>query len=446
MNEFTAHHLRLLLQEHTTGSEPTEEKPESTSSLLANDDIALRVHLAGDPSIAVPRTELLRDSGILTISFNPAQVSASDSGTSPIALALCTELRKIFSEEQAGLSQILTPALSTVVEMRPQVGSLVESLPAHVVKPLKYGPMYHITISLFSPVGQPSSWAIDAAIEEYLTPLLDAMSSLSNFTVDTQVQLYATFSPSMQSPQYDEVAKMWTLREEDLSGFINAAEWPLSPSIGAGPTLNFVLYVPDRDMSPLLVNRSHASSWLIPQWGGVYIYNDAGGAQHLTKEAIRPAMLTFSHQLLSFMGIPQQPASLPLQLRSSTRLRAASLLLSASSTMGSLARLVVALPSIAIPETVSSAVSTTLDHLQRSCDGLRDGRFQDALDDAKMAEAEAERGFFEKSMVGQVYFPDEHKVAVYLPLLGPVGVPLVMSALKELRRILLWYRSRSTKR
>jgi phosphatidylinositol glycan class S len=35
-------------------------------------------------------------------------------------------------------------------------------------------------------------------------------------------------------------------------------------------------------------------------------------------------------------------------------------------------------------------------------------------------------------MVGQVYFPEEHKVAVYLPLMGPVGVPLIMSAVKEL--------------
>ena len=38
-------------------------------------------------------------------------------------------------------------------------------------------------------------------------------------------------------------------------------------------------------------------------------------------------------------------------------------------------------------------------------------------------------------MVGQVYFPDEHKVAVYLPLLGPIGVPLVVGLLKELKRI-----------
>jgi len=57
------------------------------------------------------------------------------------------------------------------------------------------------------------------------------------------------------------------------------------------------------------------------------------------------------------------------------------------------------------------------------------------LENARIAEAEAERGFFEKSMVGQVYFPDEHKIAVYLPLLGPVGVPLLIYARKEIARV-----------
>lgn len=445
MNEFSAHHLRLLLKEPTNASEQMGVRDGITSSELA-DDIALSVRLVGDSSITAPRAELLEDSGTLKIFYNPSQVLASTSSTSPLASALCTELQKIFSEEQAGLSYILSSALFSSPETRQSSGGSLIRIPARMAKPLKYGPTYHITISLFSPVGQPSLWAIEAATNEYLTPLLDAMSFLSNFTVDTQVQLYATLSPSVKSPQYDETEKSWTLREEDLSGFINAAEWPLSPSIGAGPTLNFVLYVPSKETSPLLVKGSHASSWLIPQWGGVYIHNDASDAQNLSKEAIQPAMLAFSHQLLSFMGVPQQPSSLPLQLQSSTRLRAASLLLSASSTMGSLARLTVALPSIAIPETVSDAVSTTLNHLHRSCDALRDGRFQDALNNAKVAEAEAERGFFEKSMVGQVYFPDEHKVAVYLPLLGPIGVPLVMSALKEVRRVILLYRFKRPKR
>jgi len=155
----------------------------------------------------------------------------------------------------------------------------------------------------------------------------------------------------------------------------------------------------------------------------------------LSKESIKPALLTFSHQLLSLLGAPDSPSSIPLQLNSLTRFQAASLLLSASSTMGSLARLTVELPSIPIPENVALGVDSILRHLRETCSSLREGRFVEALDHARIAETESERAFFEKSMVGQVYFPDEHKVAVYLPLLGPVGVPLIFSLIKELKRL-----------
>jgi phosphatidylinositol glycan class S len=255
------------------------------------------------------------------------------------------------------------------------------------------------------------------------------------------VQLYSAFSPSIRQPEYDETLKAWTLRKEDLSGFINAAEWPLSPSIGAGPTVNFVLYVPDEKKSPLLVKENGGSSWIVPQWGGVVILNPVAMTeeQHtlttLTNDALAPAMHTFSNQLMSLLGLPKSPASLPLRLSTLERLRAASLLFSASSTLGALARLYNALPSIPVPDKVANSVDLTIAHLQQACDNLRDGRFHGALEHARIAEAEAEKAFFERSMVGQVYFPDEHKIAVYLPLLGPIAVPLIMAALKEIRSI-----------
>jgi GPI-anchor transamidase subunit S len=56
------------------------------------------------------------------------------------------------------------------------------------------------------------------------------------------------------------------------------------------------------------------------------------------------------------------------------------------------------------------------------------------LQHARKAWEDSEKAFFEKSMVGQVYFPDEHKVAVYLPLLGPVGVPLLVGLAREVKR------------
>lgn len=487
-NDFSLHHLRLRVGNGDIPLHAIQQRQKTEQNGLTHgssqdvstaQETALTIHLILNSGLTAAHAELQTQSASLNVEYPPSSIPLASSTSFPLATFIAAQLQDLFAEEQALIALALTasPAPTNGHQSSASAGSsslspsptalgskdhrrgrarsispeLTARLASRASRALKYSPTYHITISLFSPSAWPSSWDIEAAIAEYLAPLLRSASVISNFTVDTQTQLYASFSPSVQPPEYDAGRGVWTLKEEDLGGFINAAEWPLSPSIGAGPTLNFIIYVPDPTTSPLLIKESQANSWMIPQWGGIVILNPPSSApprqvqaKGLSKEDIQPALLVFSHQLLSFLGTPESPPSIQLKLQTLTRLRAVSLLLSASSTMGSLARLTVALPSIAIPETVSTAVDITLRHLERSCTALKDGKFRTALDNAKTAEMAAERGFFEKSMVGQLYFPDEHKVAVYLPLLGPVGVPLIMSALKELKRIWTVHRSRST--
>lgn len=138
--------------------------------------------------------------------------------------------------------------------LAPEVG---EVLAKWTTRSMKYSGTYHLTFSLFTPTAVPSSWEIEAALEEHMKPLLESFSTISNFTIDTQVQLYAT--PGVNGN---------VLKKEDLSSFINAAEWPLSPSIGGAPTINFILYVGDMEV------EGGGKSWLIPQWGGVVIQSD----------------------------------------------------------------------------------------------------------------------------------------------------------------------------
>lgn len=257
--------------------------------------------------------------------------------------------------------------------------------------------------------------------------MLDLLRPIHNFTVDTQLQLYAT--PGVQSHMLDN---------KDLPSFINAAEWPLSPSMGGAPTINFVIFVGNQTIANV-GSEATSQSWLIPQWGTVYLLSLPDATKHVSSETLGQAMLTFSNHLLTLLGTPQS-GSLPLRLSTLARIRSADLLLRASSTLGSLARLSLALPSISIPSTVADGVATSMDHLSLACSNLGG---PEGLLHARIAEEEAERAFFEKSMVGQLYFPDEHKVAVYLPLLGPVGVPLVMGALKELKN---WLKKRKEKK
>ncbi|BCS24810.1 GPI-anchor transamidase GPI17 [Aspergillus puulaauensis] len=446
LNEFSAHHLRLKLAEE---AQHVTEKA----------DTALTVRLQAQDDLSSPRSELQADTTTLDVFYAPSQLPPPSSSNSPLSSFIAGELQRLFAEEKATIAHVLsnnavgssanTPASpnSQAQQISPQ---LAESITKRLRRSMKYAETYHLAFSLFTPGSAPSSWDIEAAVQEYISPLVQALSPISNFTVDTQVQLYATFSPTAPAPEHDEAQAVWTLNEENLSAFVNAAEWPLSPSIGSGPTINFILYVPAPSQSPLVVKESKATSWIIPQWGGVFILNPPlptttdfpSNLPHLAREALRPAFLTFSHQLLSLLGTPSTPTSLPFRLQTLIRIRAATLLLSASSTMGSLARLTESLPSIPIPATVASSVTTTLSHLSSACENLRNGRFQSALASARVAETEAERSFFEKSMVGQMYFPDEHRVAVYLPLLGPIGVPLILGLLKEVKRVVAGWKAR----
>jgi phosphatidylinositol glycan class S len=435
LNDFSAHHLRLLLADRDQdGSIVIGERGQQEK-----EDIALSIRLLLGESGSTPRADLHPYNPTLDVYYSPNQIPSSSSTASPLANFIANELQAIFNEEQASLAYLSASTAWHTAGLKKISPELTEVLAKRKTRSFKYAPTYHLTFSLFTPTGAPSDWDIEGALDLYLAPLLESFSSISNFTVDSQVQLYATPSPSISGPEYNSEKGIWTLRKEDLSGFINAAEWPLSPSIGAGPTINFALYVPAQHQSPLMIQDNGGSSWLIPQWGGVHILNPstadatAGFQPKLSQEDLRQAMQTFSSQLLSLLGVPESPNSFSLRMATLIRVHAASLIYSASSTLGALARLTKTLPSIAIPDTVANDVHQTIAHLQQACVDLRDGRFHAALESARTAEAEAERAFFDRTMVGQVYFPDEHKVAVYLPLLGPVAVPLVMAAMKELK-------------
>ncbi|EER23004.1 hypothetical protein CPC735_020320 [Coccidioides posadasii C735 delta SOWgp] len=476
LNDFSAHHLRLQLvegQQTSRNQSPDIADYYMTVKIFPN--AALTVRLLPQDNATVATSRLHQYSEHLDIFYPPSQLTSHSS----LAAFIAGELQNLFSEEKATLQYILSksnmlgPTLQPSITgrlstqgLQPSHGSskeqrnpvinpvapeLMESIARRIGRSFKYADTYHLSFSLFTPGAEPSSWDIEPALQEYLMPLLKTFAPISNFSIDTQVQPYATFSPTFTPPEYDEIRGAWTLKKEDLSAFINAAEWPLSPSIGGGPTINFIVYVPSPTQSPLLIKDSLATSWLIPQWGGVVILNPPvsnadelpTNPAHLTRQTLHSAISTFSHQLLSLLGVPSSPSPLPLRLQHLTRMHTASLLLSASSTMGSLARLTRSLPSIPIPATVATSVSRTLSHLSAACDFLRDGQFVQALASARVAESEAEKSFFEKSMVGQVYFPDEHKVAVYLPLLGPIGVPLVLALVKEMKRLVVAWKARN---
>ena len=448
LNEFPVIHQRLRYVEYQ-GEGTTEKKTKSeTDGCVAEvvkadeADPALRLEIL--PGGGPYSFELERTSAAAVVHYGKAQ-----SSTLPQHLA--ESIRGTFADEQISIAHLYT----LHAQNNGHAYNYLRTAPAEAVreviqrdaKAFKHSSTYHLTFSLFTASGSPSSWEVQTALDSHIRPLILALSTSSNFSITTQVQLYSSFSSSIQLFQTD--ARNGTLiRQEDLSAFVNAAEWPLSPSIGDGPTMNFIVYIPSKDQMPLSIGGDDGNSWLIPQWGGIAILNPPLETHpetglktlplHLDGNLLGDSFATFSTQLLSLLGVPssRQMPSLPMRLKSQQRLAALSLFLRASSSLGSLARLAQHLSSIPIPRHVAQLVDAAITKLTSSSTHFQNGDWKPALDSAGIAYELAEKAFFDKSMVGQVYFPDEHKVAVYLPLLGPIGVPLAVGLLKEVRRFI----------
>jgi len=370
-------------------------------------------------------------------------------GTKDLAQALFQTFR--FEQIAAALHTVTstTQNKNALAFLKSQPYEVVTSIEKQLNRAYKSSPDFHLTFSLFAASGAPSSWEIQAALHSHIQPLIRALSKTANFEVTTQVQLYSAYSPAIQ-PIIDESRNGTFLQQQDLTAFVNAAEWPLSPSIGDGPTINFILYVPSRDQVPLGIAGLDTTSWLIPQWGGIQILNPTLVASSVKDDLVLPRHLStnvldkpfeiFAAQLLSLLGISHTDelgSTLPLHLRldAYTRLSALTLYFRAASSLGSLSRLAQHLSNIPIPKNVAQLVDDTIGNLTACSHAFQGSQWQSALAHAKSAYMDSDKAFFDKSMVGQVYFPDEHKIAVYLPLLGPIGLPLLVGLLREIKRL-----------
>lgn len=67
---------------------------------------------------------------------------------------------------------------------------------------------------------------------------------------------------------------------------------------------------------------------------------------------------------------------------------------------------------------------------------------QDTFRNSAEAMTLASRAFFNPGMLALLYFPAEHKYAVYTPLFASAVIPLFVAALKEIRN---WRRERKEK-
>lgn len=342
----------------------------------------------------------------------------------------------VFYQDETLAAQLLPELVATVITdhlFKEEIAAIKEltdksAKGRYKSKSMDYSPKYHVTFSLFNGGNRPVSWEITQAIETYFNPLKEAFSRISEITVDSQVQHFSRIGCQIEQQENGE----WLLPRDGLSTFVNSAEWSLT-SIYSYPTLNFILYIPSESQTPMVIEGSSTNSFSIPQWGGVVIMNQEEQKPQLNVVDLKPAFEVFLSQFMNLMGAPHSPKSPTIRLDMLARLSTVRTLVEASSTMGSLQRLSKSLDNIAIPKPVMIGVDETLNSIKESLLSLSGGDWTTALRQAGDAMLNSHSAFFDKMMVQQAYFPDEHKVAIYLPLCGPMFVVVLTGLIRVMK-------------
>ncbi|KAK0495864.1 phosphatidylinositol-glycan biosynthesis class S protein-domain-containing protein [Armillaria luteobubalina] len=380
----------------------------------------------------------------VTIRLDPSLVQDDPSITGKLQQLFDAHSSK--SGQWRGLSihvQVGSEAVSHLADVLATLLVPYSSDPDREYRIAQYSPRFRLSFTLLNEdaaAGQTiTGWDLTNAIHHHVDPIVTALSILHNFTIESQVQFHAPLAFKPQALDNESFG----LTPEDLTVFINSAEWTLSSSSSNDPVLHFILFVPSRSLS-------HSNSFLIPQWGGVTIYNpsdDTPPHRYMSSIDLDTLFPAFSNQLLALLGVPGLRADVRLspynnsllsdwQLDALLRRRAFENDRGAKDTLRSTVKLVDQIENMPVGQVVRDDVRDALSALEKM-HSLSTNSLVETVRLSADAVTHASRAFFNPGMLALLYFPPEHKYAVYTPLFASAVIPLIAAALRE---FLAWRR------
>lgn len=316
-------------------------------------------------------------------------------------------------------------------------------LDTDVMRPYPATPKYDVLVTVVNP--EPQSlrvdWNVVDAINDYLKPYLNSLSNVANFTLKSQWLYFVDLGVNPR-----QVGDHWALAEQLLPHIITPLEKKLSSHVSKDPCINLVVYVPPCRMAPVHIytktgvkSSDTIDAFVSPRWGGVLIANP-----HCPNDTFSPdtqqLMSVLVTQLSQLLGVPDlkstsssadvvQTGRLPTLWQADYLLRARTLeyLDAARLTLRSLAQLLSEISNIVINDEVAESVHSAVANTAQAHSWLQAGRVLEAFRAAQTAATAAESAFTDPSLLALLYFPDDQKYAVYIPLFLPIMIPVVMS-------------------
>jgi phosphatidylinositol glycan class S len=448
---------KLLNPLHLTVDVSVESSSTEIADTLSD---ALNTKLKGSGRIAI-HYRVQRNTG------NGVRIIPESSGKLQNVVELSGNVLRVPHESTdvpTAISKIVSVFTSTLVvpkELDQLADSVVGSSDKQTTKEqmrvLKSSPGYHLSLTLL--VADPEfchvQWNIEDSVKSLLNPFLKHLggSSFANFTIESQVNYYTNLKLPVRRDGERKYVSVTYLPEA-----ISRAEAKLASHISQLPDVNFVIYIPKREEYPLYIKSldgsySNSNAFLSPQWGGVVVYNPKEANSTKGESEMVEAMLdmesvmpVFLVQLRALLGIPEWKPTpgvhvppLPAnelhdwQLHRLLRKKVIENLLTASSTLTSLVKLLDKVQNMVISDQIQQLVEMSVSAIYESTELLQEGNLKEAYGESVKSLSRAEAAFFDQSILELLYFPDDQKYGVYVPLFVPLGVPILLSMVKVVK-------------
>ncbi|KAG6811407.1 hypothetical protein H0H92_007601 [Tricholoma furcatifolium] len=355
------------------------------------------------------------------------------------------------SKEVAVVGRHLAFPTSSLSTLANTLGTLIAPpISNHRVVP--YSPRYRLSFSLLNEDAAAGhsylDWEISTMLHRHIQPILAQLNGLHNFTIESQVQFHA---PLAFDPRATDNGL--GINPEDLTVFVNSAEWTLSRR---------PLHILDHSGQSFLLSKDYttlslkagavspSTSFLLPQWGSIVIFNpeENSADKKLASPSLDTIFSAFSDHLLALLGVPSLPSNLPTtssrltdwQLDALLRYRALSNTRDSQDTLNSIASLVNQIENMPVGQDVRSDVQGALTSLEEIFETSKSSLLNTFRLSAQ-AFTLSSRAFFNPGMLALLYFPAEHKYAVYTPMFASAVIPLFVAALREFAS---WRKQRRT--
>lgn len=260
---------------------------------------------------------------------------------------------------------------------------------------------------------------------------------------------------SQQIKDNTKMGRHFSMDHDSLPHIITSIERKLGTDVANKPCIHLVVYAPPCKVAPVYIYKggqrvsNHSfDSFISAKWGGIVIANPSDAVCSSAQEDEVQQVYIHSHEVMDFVlyelrkifelevEVPLTSAVMenlaqiaPRQWEKDMHLRngAIHLITSASSTLQSLIKLLDDIKNIVIGDHVAAEIHKAYDNVVKAKQNLLVNDIHQAVKYARDAFIAAEKAFNDPSLLELLYFPEEQKYAIYIPLYLPIMIPVLFS-------------------